>query len=90
MMKRCLFALGLCLASAIAFAGAWGPGSFDNDDALDWVQRCLQSTGAAVVAPTLRTAAQAGPLDAQDAAMAIVAAEIVAAARGKPNMNLSQ
>lgn len=29
--------LVLALVAPNAFAGAWGVGSFDNDDALDWI-----------------------------------------------------
>lgn len=63
--------------------GAWSTGSFDNDDAMDFVAR-LESDGADAIQAAL---AEVTGLDAQhyleapEASCAIAAAEIVAAAR---------
>jgi hypothetical protein len=63
--------------------GAWGRGSFDNDDAADWVYE-FERDGVAAVASALQHAAglsEGDYLEAPEAAQAIAAAEIVAAAR---------
>ena len=87
-MKRLLLLLGTLLTCSICLAGAWGPGNFDNDDALDWAGQCVASKGASVIAATLQSALQAGAIEAPDGAMAIAAAEVVAAAKGKPGKAL--
>lgn len=87
-MKRLIVLLAALLTYSICLAGAWGPGTFDNDDALDWVQLCTESKGSAVIASALKTVMQPGALQAQDGAAAIAAAEVVAAARGKPSKRL--
>jgi Domain of unknown function (DUF4259)/Immunity protein 26 len=63
--------------------GAWGPGSFENDDALDFVVR-LEREGAAAIRAALEDVAGLSARDypeAPDASSAIAAGEIVAAAR---------
>ncbi|HEY4178242.1 MAG TPA: DUF4259 domain-containing protein [Kofleriaceae bacterium] len=60
--------------------GAWGPRSFENDNALDWLG---ELAGIRSVRTTLTRALKAkGYLDVDDACAAIAAAEVVAAARG--------
>src|SRR5262245_5728778 len=62
--------------------GAWGTGSFENDDALDFVVR-LETEGKAAIAAALQdvTRLDAGDyLEAPEASSAIAAAEVVAAA----------
>ena len=87
-MKHFL-ALALSFAlSSPALAGAWGTGSFENDDALDWAAQCTQSSGPPAVAAALKAALSADFIEAPDGAMAIAAAEVVAAARGKPGAKL--
>ena len=72
-----------------ALAGAWDTGSFDNDDALDWVWELSESDDLSVVENTLEEAVDAsGYLEAPTASMAIAAAEVVAALRGKPRSEL--
>lgn len=83
-MKRSAFLLTILLTCTICFAGAWGAGSFDNDDALDWVNMCIESKGSKVVASALNAALHSNSLDAPDGAAAVAAAEVVAAAGGKP------
>lgn len=89
---RLVYRLGalfvLAFFSMSAMAGAWGDGSFENDDALDWVVECTQSAGPQVVAATLNGAIKAKYLEAPEGAAAVAAAELVAAARGKPSPNL--
>lgn len=64
-------------------AGAWGEGSFENDDALDWVSQCTQSAGTKVLAATLTSALKAKYLEAPDGSAAVAAAEVVAATQGR-------
>lgn len=82
-MKRIATAvLSLCL-SLSAWAGAWGEGSFDNDDALDWVEVCAQAAGPEVVSEALQSALKSEMIEAPDGSVAVAAAEVIAAARGK-------
>src|SRR5687767_6352150 len=71
--------------------GAWGSGSFENDDALDWVTGLADDSSDAV-REALAPIASAGDeyLQAPDCSMAIAAAEAVAAARGHPNNALPE
>lgn len=68
--------------------GAWGAGSFENDDALDWLDD-LESRGLAAVDEALRAAAEAegAYLEAPDASTALAAAEVVATLRGRPPLD---
>ncbi|MDN3577785.1 DUF4259 domain-containing protein [Chitinimonas viridis] len=68
-----------------AWAGAWGEGSFDNDDALDWIAECTQANGTQSVQLVLEQVIRAKYIETELGAAAIVAAEIVSAARGKSN-----
>jgi hypothetical protein len=63
--------------------GAWGHGSFENDDAMDWLQEFEDDpVGAVETAFEAVTALSDGDyLEAPDASVALAAAEIVAAAR---------
>jgi hypothetical protein len=69
--------------------GAWGTGAFDNDDAADWVYQ-LDSDGIDAVDAALGDAFEADdhtqPLDTN----AIAAAEVVAAALGRPAADLPE
>ena len=84
-MKQFALLLVTLLACKICLAGAWGVGSFDNDDAMDWSQLCIESKGHAVIASTLQTAMKSGAIEAPEGAMAVAAAEVVAASKGRPN-----
>jgi hypothetical protein len=66
--------------------GAWGSGSFENDDAMDWVTGLTDDSSDAV-REALAPIASVGDeyLQAPDCSIAIAAAEAVAAARGNPN-----
>jgi hypothetical protein len=64
--------------------GAWGPCSFENDGALDWVAE-LGPGGLEAIRGALKAVVQAGAhtyIDVDDANFAIAAAEVIAAARG--------
>lgn len=87
-MKRSAFLLTTLLSCCICFAGAWGADSFSNDDALDWLNRCIESKDSKVVASALNTAIHSNSLEASDGAAAVAAAEVVAAAAGKPGKPL--
>ena len=66
--------------------GAWGHRSFENDGALDWLAD-LQVQGVRLIRRTLAGVARAkakGWIDVDDAQAAIAAAEVIAAARGRP------
>jgi hypothetical protein len=77
------------LASAVAQAGAWGYKSFENDDALDWVENFLKRGGPAAVEKTIASVAKhTGYLEAPDACNAIAACEVLAAAQGRPSPDL--
>lgn len=68
--------------------GAWGTGVFDNDDALDWFD-ALERRGADAVLVALQTVPQEDDfIEAPQANEALAAAEIVAAARGRPAADL--
>jgi hypothetical protein len=75
-------------APSRALAGAWGEGSFENDDALDWVATCAESKSILPVRDVLERALRGKYLDAPDGSSAVAAAEVVAAAKGKPNPKL--
>ena len=64
--------------------GAWGTGSFENDDAMDWVAGVEGFDGLSTVRAKLKQVAQAtGYLEAPDACQALAAAEVVAAVSGQ-------
>jgi hypothetical protein len=64
--------------------GAWGAGSFENDDASDWAWE-LEELGLEAIetAFTAVTKTGEGYLEAPDGSYAIAAAEVVAALRGR-------
>jgi Domain of unknown function (DUF4259) len=63
--------------------GAWGTGSFENDDALDFVVE-LEREGQPAIRATLENVTRLGAreyLEAPEASAAIAASEVIAAAR---------
>jgi hypothetical protein len=74
----------LLLATSIALAGAWGAGSFENDDACDLVDELSNASDTAVLASALaEISSKAKFIDAPQCAKAVASAEIVAAAHGR-------
>ena len=67
--------------------GAWGAGTFENDDASDWLYELEQSTGFDFVRTSLE-ATDGEYIEAPDGAAALAAGEIVAAALGRPAQEL--
>lgn len=63
--------------------GAWGFQAFENDDAMDWLME-LEAGGAEAVREGLRAGTAGGYIDAPEGSVAIAAAEITAAAQGRP------
>jgi hypothetical protein len=69
--------------------GAWGTGAFDNDEALDWVWE-LEDGGITAIESALDDAIRSSDLSAPTDVEAIAAAEVVAAAIGRPLPGLSE
>ena len=65
--------------------GAWGVGTFENDDASDWVYQLEEASDLTLVRETLGPAADpSGYLESPTCCEALAAAEVVAALAGKP------
>ena len=89
MNRRNFLALTILSASIpSANAGAWDSGSFDNDDALDWVNQCVRSTGTSFILSTLKVALGGDYLEAPECSAAVAAAEVIAASNGKASKAL--
>ncbi len=69
---------------------AWGEGVFENDAAGDWLDQLVASGNSAAIDRALTFAIQARParLEADEAAAALAAAEVLAAARGHRHADL--
>lgn len=71
--------------------GTWGTGSFENDDAADFMIDVLDSGDLSLIREALDNVLTSTEyVEAPDATLAIVAAEIVAAARGRPTLAAQQ
>lgn len=76
--------------------GTWGTGTFDNDDAWDWVNEFCdgpQGPGLPVVVEALTTAADYPAdeyLELPECGAAIAAAEVIAALNQQPNPKLPE
>ena len=68
--------------------GAWGTGNFENDDAADWIAELEESKTIQPLVSALQSAVGADYLEAPEACVALVAAEVVAALKGKPAAGL--
>ena len=64
--------------------GAWGPGPFENDAAMDWVRELRKSGDPGYPLAVLRQLDGVGPLATRAAETGMAAAEAVAASRGQP------
>ena len=69
--------------------GAWGTGAFDNDDASDWVYE-LEDGGIDAIESAFDDAIRSSDMSAPTDVNAIAAAEIVAAAIGRPLAGLRE
>ncbi|WP_082567805.1 DUF4259 domain-containing protein [Pelomonas sp. Root1217] len=83
----------ILLAATSAFvsqarAGAWESDSFSNDDAMDWASQCARSKGPKFISVALNAALADGYLEAPECSMAVAAAEVVAASKGRPSKSL--
>jgi hypothetical protein len=71
--------------------GAWGIGTFENDDASDWVYQLEESGDLTLVKDTLLAAAEPkGYLESPACSEALAAAEVVAAMAGRPAPDLPE
>jgi hypothetical protein len=71
--------------------GAWGSGSFENDDAVDWIADFCDGPDKERISEALSTVAEmeAGEyLEAPDCSVGLAAAEVVAALKGAPNPDM--
>lgn len=71
--------------------GAWGPGPFQNDQALAWLAEVEEQDDPTLIDDAVDAIVEAGDddhLDADDCQAAIAAAEVVAAMGGKPSPRL--
>lgn len=64
--------------------GAWGTGSFDNDDALDWAFGLEDADGDELLQAAFEATSGDEDLESPDCCVALAAAEIVAAWLGEP------
>jgi hypothetical protein len=64
--------------------GAWGTGSFENDDARDWVADLGTLAPADLTKILVQAADDPAYLEAPTASIAVAAAEVVAALNGSP------
>jgi hypothetical protein len=71
---------------------AWGPGSFENDDALDWLGELAASDdGAGALFWAFEAVVDGvGYAEAAEASAALAAAEMVAALHGRPAAELPE
>ncbi|MGB8775363.1 MAG: DUF4259 domain-containing protein [Terriglobales bacterium] len=65
------------------FMGGWGTGSFENDEAQNFLGR-LNSVEVGVLKQMLAKAADRDYMDAPESSVVIAVAEVVATARGNP------
>ena len=71
--------------------GAWGVGTFENDEASDWVYRLEDTGDFTLVRDTLVAAAEpSGYLESATGSSALAAAEVVAAMAGRPAPDLPE
>lgn len=71
--------------------GAWGRGSFENDDALDFCDSLIDSEDLTMIVQAFRSIADSDEyLEAPDCSEALAAAEIVAALKGCPSDQLPE
>ena len=66
--------------------GAWGTGTFENDDAMDWIAILVDSDGTDALHEALTPLLDddAGYLEAPECSAGLAAAETIAALAGRP------
>ena len=72
--------------------GVWGAGSFENDEAADWIADFCEDPDEGLLLNTFTTITEMekdGYLEASDCSACIAAAEVVAALKGAPHPNIS-
>lgn len=67
--------------------GAWNSGSFDNDDAIDWLDQLVAADDIGMLRETLNMS-KLDYLEAPVAACVLCACEIIVALRGRPSPDL--
>lgn len=72
--------------------GAWGPGSFENDAALDWLLNLDDAEDATSIQTALMNVVEAGDnyIEVDEASEAVAASEVVAALAGRPAATLPE
>ena len=70
--------------------GATGAKNFENDDAADWVYDLTESNGTGELTEAFAVVEKTDFADAPDCCIALAAAEVVAAAKGKPPSDLPE
>ena len=69
----------------VTILGTWGVGAFENDDSADWLLELAEAEDASILAAAFsRVSQNEGYLEAPDCCLALAAAEVVAAIRGRP------
>ena len=68
--------------------GAWGSGPFDNDAAADWGQDLEDADDLTLAVDALARVSTDAYVEADEAAVAIAAAEVIAAVGGRPRSEL--
>jgi len=68
--------------------GAWGLGTFENDDALDWRIELLREDDLEPVLSAFSEIKQSDYLELPECCYALAAAEVVAALKGNPSDTL--
>ena len=68
--------------------GAWGSGSFENDDAADWLAELATITPDDLTRIFTRAADDPGYLEVPDASAVVVGAEVMAALYDSPAKNV--
>ena len=68
--------------------GCWGTGTFENDHAANWAWTLEESDGLGAVSSVLCASRNGDYIEANDASVALAAAEVIAALLGKPSAEL--
>lgn len=71
--------------------GAWGSGSFENDDALDWSANFCDAPDEELLSDALSTVAEVAAdeyLEAPECSIGLAAAEVIAASKGAPSSDV--